>query len=65
VCRPYDVYALVVKDLSGSYIPTGTIYQSKELVGPRLIGLAGHNGTFLETLTISGDGLFTGNHYGR
>jgi hypothetical protein len=43
--------------------PTGTILQSKELVGPRVVGLAGHNGTFEESLTLSGEGLVKGTRY--
>jgi hypothetical protein len=48
---------------SESSYPTGTIMQSKELVGPRVVGLAGHNGTFEESLTISGEGLVKGKRY--
>jgi hypothetical protein len=45
--------------------PTGTIMQSKELVGPRVVGLAGHNGTFEESLTLSGEGLIKGKRYSQ
>jgi hypothetical protein len=43
--------------------PTGSILQSKDLLGLRIINLAGHNGIFEESLTLSGEDLVRDTRY--
>jgi hypothetical protein len=60
-CFPNQVFAIAILSLSATSLTS--ILDQTSLVGPRLLNLGGHNGTFSETLVISGEGLEVGEVY--